>query len=83
MRKTPFISGYRPLFEFNGANTKISGKIDLIDTELFHPGKSGTIQITFNKGLINESHFKVGEVFTFSEGVNPLGKGEIVDVINL
>ena len=83
MRKKPFTSGYRPVFDFIGARTKTSGKIDLIEMEWFHPGNSGTVKVSFNKGIINDSHFKVGETFTFGEGVHALGKGEITEVLSL
>lgn len=83
MRKTPFVSGYRPVFDFVGARTKISGKIDLLDMNLFYPGSSAKVQISFNKDMISDSHFKIGETFTFGEGVLPLGKGEIINVLNI
>jgi translation elongation factor EF-Tu-like GTPase len=83
MRKTPFVTGYRPLFDFVGAKTKISGSIDLININLFSPGMSEIVQIRFIKGVINDAHFKVGETFAFGEGGNHLGKGEILEVIEL
>ena len=83
MRKTPFLSGYRPVFEFEGARTKISARIDLIDNENFLPGTSGIVQITFLKGMISDDCFKKGEPFVISEGGKyNLGKGEIIGVIN-
>jgi translation elongation factor EF-Tu-like GTPase len=39
-RKTPFTSGYRPLFDFI-EETKTSGQITLIDREVFYPGDEG------------------------------------------
>ena len=82
MRKTPFTNGYKPLFDFIGEKTKISGSIDLMGKEEFTPGTSGTVQITFIKGILNSNHFKIGETFTFGEGREPIGKGEIIEVIN-
>ena len=45
-RKTPFTSGYRPLFDFI-EETKTSGQITLIDREVFYPGDEGIVEIAF------------------------------------
>jgi translation elongation factor EF-Tu-like GTPase len=83
MRQTPFFSNYRPLFNFHGSKTKISGKIDLIDMDKFLPGTSGIVQVTFIKGMISYEYLKKGEHFTISEGGNfDLGEGEIVEIIH-
>lgn len=79
MRRTPFISTYRPGFDFKGARTRISGRIDLIDKESLVPGTSATVQVTFLNGMINDEHLKKGVSFTFSEGRYVLGKGEIIE----
>ena len=78
-RRTPFISGYRPLFNFAGAPFKTSGKVDLIDKEVFQVGMSDIVYLTFIKGIIDESYFKTGIRFTFDEGSNTvLGDGEFI-----
>lgn len=77
LRKTPFKSGYRPLFNFPGAATKISGSIKLIRGEYFSPGSKGDVEITFIKGIIDDSHIKSGVKFTFDEGLDVLGEGVI------
>lgn len=76
-RKTPFKSGYRPLFNFPGATTKISGSIKPIGSDYFLPGSKGNVEITFIKGMIDDSYFKAGMKFTFDEGRDVLGEGEI------
>ena len=82
MRQTPFWSTYRPIFEFKGANTKLSGKIDLRDREKFFPGTSGIVEVTFLKGMIENKYFTAGQLFTISEGGKfNLGQGEILEVI--
>lgn len=83
MRKSPIVSGYRPAFDFPGTITKLSGRIDLINNDTLEPGMIETVKITFIKGIINDRHFIPGEKFTFSEGMDILGKGEIVEVISL
>src|SRR5689334_10264798 len=78
MRQTPFGKGYRPLFEFHNTKTKISDQINLLDSELFYPGMSGEVEISFNKGIILDTHFVAGTRFTFGEGTFALGEGEIL-----
>lgn len=82
MRQTPFSKGYRPVFDFKGAQTKISGRIDLLNMEMFAPGMSGVVEITFIKGMISDTYFVIGENFTFGEGPHPLGKGQIIETID-
>lgn len=77
-RKTPFVSGYRPLFNFPNAPTKISGKIDLIDKEFFLVGMSDDVHLTFIKGMIDDDYFRVGVKFSFDEGGDVLGSGEFI-----
>lgn len=82
MRQTPFNNKYRPAFEFPGARTKLSGRIDLIDREEFEPGSTGVVQVTFIKGMINDDYFRKGQTFYISEGGKyNLGEGEILEVL--
>jgi elongation factor Tu len=79
-RKTPFQSGYRPMFNFID-EMKTSGKIDLIDKDEFCPGEEGEVNITFiNKKYLGED-FDIGKKFTFGEGEEPLGEGEITEIV--
>lgn len=83
MRKHPFNSGYRPIFEFSGAKTKVSARIDLINSEKFYPGEAGMVKVTFIREVIEDSFFKITQQFFISEGGKyNLGKGEIVEVIS-
>lgn len=75
-RKTTFKSGYRPLFNFQGLNTKISGSIRLLESELLFPGSIADAEISFIKSMRVNHYFKSGVRFTFDEGGAPLGKGE-------
>jgi hypothetical protein len=59
-RKTGFTSGYKPLFNFPGAHTKTSGRIDLINTGIFNPGQSDIVKITFLQGIISDKYFTGG-----------------------
>jgi GTPase len=66
-RKSPFQSGYRPMFNFID-EMKTSGKIDLIDKDEFCPGEEGEVNITFiNKKYLGDD-FDIGKKFTFGEG---------------
>ena len=79
-RKTPFYSGYRPLFLFKN-DARTSGAIKLIDREEVKPGEEVTVWIYFlNKEyLVNEKN-EVIKNFTFSESSEILGKGKILQV---
>lgn len=79
-RKTPFKGGYRPLFNFI-EEMKISGQITLKDRTEFFPGDEGIVEIDFlNKEYLG-NNFGVGTKFTFGEGREPLGEGEIKEII--
>jgi translation elongation factor EF-Tu-like GTPase len=75
-RKTPFKSGYRPLFNLDD-QTKVSGKIDLIDGDFFYPGTQGEVLVTF----LNHNELKISSIFSFDEGLKILGEGEILEII--
>ena len=76
-RKTPFTSGYRPLFDVLG-ETKTSGMITLLDREGFEPGDEGIVEIKFV-----EANCVVGTRFTFYESVEPLGDGVVLEVLDI
>ena len=79
-RKTPFNNGYRPLFNFI-PEMKTSGQITLKDREEFFPGDEVVVEIAFlNKDYLGND-FGAGTKFTFGEGAEPLGEGEIREVI--
>ncbi|MGF7076237.1 translation elongation factor EF-Tu-like GTPase [Mucilaginibacter sp. 3215] len=46
VRKTPFTTGYRPLFNFI-TDVKTSGQISLIKHDKFFPGEQGSVDIEF------------------------------------
>lgn len=81
-RKTSFVNGYRPLFNFPEASTKVSGSIKLINMDSFAPGSKGDVIISFIKGMIDNDYFRPGTEFTFDEGREFLGTGRIKEVIN-
>lgn len=81
-RKTPIYSGYRPLFNFTDVSTKVSGRIDLIDSDSLSPGKVGIVKITFIRGILNDNVLNSGEKFTFDEGQSLIGNGKIIEVLN-
>ncbi|WP_306353300.1 hypothetical protein [Flavobacterium sp. '19STA2R22 D10 B1'] len=79
-RKTPFNSGYRPLFNFEN-DIKISGNIELINTDLFYPGLQDEVFITFISDSVSKNDIKLDTIFSFDEGLNILGEGQVVEVI--
>ncbi len=74
-RKTPFTSGYRPLFDVL-EGTKTSGMITLIDRESFEPGDEGMVEIKFIKANCDE-----GTRFYFYESIEPLGEGVVLELL--
>ena len=79
-RKTPFINGYRPLFNFI-TEMKTSGQITLIDRQVFYPNQEGIVEITFLKNSFLGKGFNIGSKFTFGEGREPLGEGVIIEIL--
>ena len=79
-RRTPFSSGYRPLFNFI-SEMKTSGQITLKDRQEFFPGDEAIVEIVFLNRDYLGSNFGVGTKFTFGEGIEPFGEGEIREVI--
>ena len=78
-RKTPFLSGYRPMFNFID-EMKTSGKVDLIDKNEFYPGEEAEVYITFISKKYLGNDFNVGKKFTFGEGEKIMGEGKITDI---
>ncbi len=79
-RQNPFINGYRPVFEFV-KKMKTSGRISLINQEEFKPGEEGIVEIAFlNKDYLGRD-FVVGKLFNFYESEEPLGEGEILELL--
>ena len=82
VRKTPFKSGYRPLFNFI-PEMKTSGQISFInDRTSFSPGEEGIVKILFGNEQYLGNDFGIGKKFTFGEGGTNIGEGEIIDIYN-
>ena len=79
-RKYPFINGYRPLFQFI-EDMKTSGQITLINQKEFVPGEQGVVEISFLNTKYLGQDFKVGKCFKFYESMEPLGEGEIIEIL--
>ncbi|WP_162418445.1 hypothetical protein [Cyclobacterium roseum] len=79
-RKTPFTSGYRPLFNFV-KEMKTSGRIDLIDREQFCPGEEGEVEILFLNKVYLGNDFDIGKTFLFGEGTFTLGEGTVEEIL--
>ena len=80
-RKTPFKTGYRPLFSFI-KSTKTSGSINLTDRDKFYPGHEGKVDITLLNNKYLGDNFGVGTRFYFYEGYDPLGEGEVTKLLS-
>jgi translation elongation factor EF-Tu-like GTPase len=79
-RKTPFTSGYRPLFKFPNKSSFTSGKIELTGRTRFNPGDTDLVTVWFLEHLINVDILKAGTKFTFSEGPILIGEGEVLEI---
>jgi len=79
-RETPFYSGYRPLFNFI-EEMKVSGRINLIDSEQFSPGEEGEVEILFRNADYLGNDFDIGKTFHFGEGTVPLGDGVVKEIL--
>ena len=79
-RETPFISGYRPLFNFT-PEMKVSGQITLLDRDKFYPGDEGVVLIFFLNDEYLGDNFQIGSKFTFCEGRDIIGMGEVIEVM--
>lgn len=82
-RKSPIITGYRPAFKGLNNTTLISGKIILIDKDIFFSGERGIVEINFLDGSVSDEHLIVGKEFTFGEGTPvAIGDGVIAQILN-
>jgi hypothetical protein len=79
-RNTPFITGYRPLFQF-GDEMKTSGQITLIGQEKFTPGEKGIVEISFLHKEYLGKLFRAGTSFKFFESNEALGEGKIIHLL--
>ncbi len=79
-RKTPFVTGYRPIFSFTNQKMKTSGQIILINKEDFKPGEEAEVKIRFLSKFLEEN-FQAGVRFTFEEGGEALGEGKINEIL--
>lgn len=79
-RKVPIESGYRPLFQFV-EDSMVSGSIHILDNCRISPGDNSIVEILFiNKNFLG-LNFHKGTIFKFYEGLNPVGEGEILEVL--
>lgn len=81
-RKSPAKSGYRPHVKFDFDDMHTSGQQTFIDREWVHPGDSVKAKIK----ILASDHFanslKEEMKFTFWEGSNLIGTGEISYIVN-
>ena len=80
-RQSSFSSGYRPLFNFI-PEMKTSGHIILLDRLECAPGEEARVGVTFLSGAFL-GQLCVGTRFTFGEGREPLGEGEVTQLLEL
>lgn len=59
-----------------------SGHINLIDMREFPPNSEGIVEVRFLHREYLGEDFGTGKKFTFSEGIEILGEGEILYIFN-
>ena len=80
-RTNPIITGYRPLFDFNGGSL-VSGRITLIKSKFIYPEEREVVYIEFLDLRFLGDNFRVGTNFKFGEGVSSFGEGKIIEIIS-
>jgi translation elongation factor EF-Tu-like GTPase len=78
IRSQPIFSGYRPLCSIVGQNT--SGQVELLEQEVLNVGEEAIVRMTFVSESLLVPDFKVGCLFSMSEGRHVVGFGEILEV---
>jgi hypothetical protein len=79
-RQLPISNGYKPLFNFI-PGMKTFGQILLTNCENLFPGMETTAEIIFAFREFLGNNFKVGTKFTFGEGVNDVGEGIVLEIL--
>lgn len=80
-RSIPFDNGYHPLFNF-ASESKVGGRIHLLDRDEFRPGDTGLVEIWFPVAEYLGDDFSKGKRFTFDEGTSePIGEGVIEEIM--
>jgi translation elongation factor EF-Tu-like GTPase len=82
-RKSPIMSGYRPIISFDNNKVNFSCKLDLLDRDGLEPGSTTTVKLTFIRSVDRDKYFTVGQKFSFSEGLGTMGVGEFIEIIKL
>ena len=80
-RRNTFVSGYRPIFNFEKEGISISGRVDLIEKAEFAPGEEGKVHLSFISELLR-TNLEKGLKFTFGEGEAILGEGVIIEILS-
>lgn len=63
--------------------TKTFGQITLLDREAFYPGDEGIVEIAFLIRRALGNNFSEGTKFTFGEGRDHVGEGEVKEILEL
>jgi hypothetical protein len=82
-RKGFAASGYRPHVKFDGRKELTSGEQLFTDREKVFPGETAMAEIRILAKEIFKNYLYTGQHFSFSEGARLIGRGQIIEVINL
>lgn len=79
-RRSPFLSGYRPQFRFDGRDNDCN--ITLVDREQLGDGETGRIALTFLRPELQTGRLSVGAEFCIAEGARVVGQGKITAILD-
>ena len=74
-RKSPFFSGYRPQFRFDGRDNDCS--ITLLNGDQLGGGETGMVALSFYRPELQSGRFSIGSAFAIAEGARVVGRGRI------
>jgi translation elongation factor EF-Tu-like GTPase len=81
-RTTSAVSGYRPIIKFQDLHMRTSGQQVFVGREFVKPGEIAKAEITIASIEPFQNSLYVGQSFEFSEGINPIGVGTIIEILN-
>ena len=79
-RRTPFSSGYRPQFRFDGRDNDVV--ITILDRDQLSGGETGAVALSFRVPELQAGRFSIGDDFCIAEGARVVCRGTITKIID-
>ncbi|WP_404309311.1 hypothetical protein [Neorhodopirellula lusitana] len=77
-RRSPFFSGYRPCFRFDGVDN--GATIILLDRDSMSGGETGRVSLSFHAPQLQAGRLFVGAEFGIAEGARIVATGTITAI---